>query len=981
VSVVSGVVAGGLFEREAELARVGGLLDGVSRGAGAVVVVEGPAGIGKSELLAAVGAGARARGFGVVSARGSEFEAEIAFGVARQLFEPMLQAASAGERRRLLGGVARVGARALGVEAGEPPADRFAAIHGLFWLCANRAERGPLLLAVDDVQWSDDPSLGWLGYLVRRAGDLALLVVLGLRSGDPGGERGELARLAGDSGVQRIALGPLSAAAVGGIVRAQLDREAEEAFCAACSELSGGNPLLVRELLAAVREEGLPARGASVVALHRVVPAAVGTSVLARLGRMGAEAVALARAVAVLGPRSEVVLAARLAELDPVVAELTADRLAAAQIFAPARPLEFFHPLIGAAVREDIAPGAGRVAHRRAADLIDREGEGSLARVAAHLLACGPAGDGWVVQKLGDAALEALERGAPDVAADYARRALSEPPAAGERAALLSLLGTADWRAGRPNAIAHLEQALVAAGDDPGTVIAACVALALAYVESDRAERSVDVLERALAAVGESDAAPALTERLGTIEPGLRGDARLDLIFEAGIALVGMQNERTAPAALRRAEGLRARLHELADPPVNLLVMLAYYAVRRNRADDAQELAKRALAWVRARERDSLNPYPPPLDTWMVLIVTLTIVECYDALQRLCEDVLVVARRRGAMREAIAILVCRASASCDRGALADAEADARWALEGAEGVHRMHAITELIRVLTERDQLEAAEDELARLGDPRASRSDEMVRFLLARGRLRCAQGRLKGALDDFLECGRRCEPLGRELMSAVPWRAEAALIHAALGDSQEARRLAGEQLELAQAFGRPRTLGISLRARGLVEGGESGLELLGEAVTTLERSQAPLELARALSDYGAALRRAGRRVLARRELERALDLAHRCGARRIAARARAELIAAGAKPRRDAITGRDALTASELRVARLAAEGLTNREIAQALFITTKTAKAHLGRVYRKLEITRRGQLADALSGVVDDGRENPAATATIFS
>jgi DNA-binding CsgD family transcriptional regulator len=173
--------------------------------------------------------------------------------------------------------------------------------------------------------------------------------------------------------------------------------------------------------------------------------------------------------------------------------------------------------------------------------------------------------------------------------------------------------------------------------------------------------------------------------------------------------------------------------------------------------------------------------------------------------------------------------------------------------------------------------------------------------------------------------------------------------------------------------------LGMSLRASGLIEGGETGLELLGEAVKTLERSQSPLELARARSDYGAALRRAGRRVQARAELERALDLAHRCGARRIANRARAELIAAGAKPRRDAITGRDALTAGELRVARLAAEGLTNREIAQALFITSKTAKGHLSHVYRKLEITRRGQLANALTDLFDDGGEDLSATAAI--
>src|SRR5450755_4080957 len=385
MSALPGVAGGGVLEREVELARIDGLLARASIGVGGVVVVEGAAGIGKSELLAAVREGGQERGFAVLKARGSEFEGEIAFGVARQLFEPMLRAASSGERRRLLDGVAGVGARALGVEAGEPPADRFAAIHGLFWLCANRAERGPLVVAVDDVQWTDDPSLAWLGYLARRAGDLALGLVLGLRSGDPGGDRGELDAVVSDRGVERITLGPLSAAAVGAILRAQLDEGADEPFCAACNELTGGNPLLLRELLAGAREEGLAARAEHVPALHLIAPAAVGTSVLARLGRLGGEAVSLARAVAVLGASAgaEVVLAAHLAELDPELAELTADRLAAAQILAPVRPLEFFHPLIGAAVREDIAPGARRVAHRRAAAVLDREGgdEGSLARV------------------------------------------------------------------------------------------------------------------------------------------------------------------------------------------------------------------------------------------------------------------------------------------------------------------------------------------------------------------------------------------------------------------------------------------------------------------------------------------------------------------------------------------------------------------------------------------------------------------------
>lgn len=234
VSIVPTRAGGRLVERDCELAHVDHLFDRVEAEKGAVVVVQGPAGIGKSEFLVAVGAEAQARGFGVLTARGSEFEAEIAFGVARQLFEPMLRLASPGERRRLLDGVARVGARAIGMERGEPPADRFAATHGLYWLLANRGDHGPLVVSVDDVQWADDPSLAWLGYVARRTEELALLLVVALRSGDPGGERRELEGLVASRGVEQFALRPLSAAAVGAIVRAQMDEQADEPFCLAC---------------------------------------------------------------------------------------------------------------------------------------------------------------------------------------------------------------------------------------------------------------------------------------------------------------------------------------------------------------------------------------------------------------------------------------------------------------------------------------------------------------------------------------------------------------------------------------------------------------------------------------------------------------------------------------------------------------------------------------------------------------------------
>ncbi|MBV9001824.1 MAG: AAA family ATPase [Solirubrobacterales bacterium] len=621
-------MAGVLLGRERELAEIEVVIDAARAGCGGLVVVEGPAAIGKTRLIdQAASAAQAAPGMGVLRARGSEFEAEMGFGVARQIFEPMLRAASGGERRRLLGGVARIGAQSLGLVPGEPPGDRFAAIYGLYWLCANRVERGPLVVAVDDVQWADGPSLAWLGYLARRVGDLQLALVLGLRSGDPGGEREELAHLIGDGGARRVVLGPLSTAAIGEIVRGQLDAGAEEAFCLAVSELSGGNPLFVRELLAAAREEGLAAREASVPALKLIAPAAMGTSVLARLGRLGDESVALARAVAVLDAGTEVAVAARLAGLDLVVAELTADRLAAAQVFAPVRPLEFFHPLIGAAVSADMAPGARRVAHRRAAELLDAYGEASLARVAAHLLACGPAGDGWVIGRLRDAARESLDRGVPEAAASYLRRALSEPPSAAERAPVLFMLGAAEWRAGQPAAIAQLEQALDA--EDPGTLIAACSLLALAYGTIDRSERAIEVLERALAAVGDT----------------YEGQA---LVGEAAIVLAGWMNERTAPAALQRAERLRGRLRPLSDPPALLLVTLAYHAANLNHAEEAQELAQRALAY---------EPYPPPVDTCMPLIITLILIENYDAVHRLLDEVLPTARRYAAMRWLVGLAV------------------------------------------------------------------------------------------------------------------------------------------------------------------------------------------------------------------------------------------------------------------------------------------------------------------------------------
>jgi DNA-binding CsgD family transcriptional regulator len=938
-----------LLERDAELARLDALILEAAAGRGAVVAVEGPAGIGKTELLAVVRRRATERGFRPLRAQGRELETEMAFAVVRQLLEPALMPAGPGERRRLLAGPARGGAGALGLAAGAAPTSEFAAVHGLYWLCVNLAERTPLLLTVDDLQWVDRPSLAWLGYFGRRVAELGVLVVVTVREGDPRSREPAVAAVVSDPAVHRAGLLPLSVTSVTALVRSELDPAVSAEFCSACWTLAGGNPLYVRELLAASGTQGLRGTADDVATLYAVAPAAVGASVLGRLARMGREAIGLARALAVLGSQSEVAVAAELAVVDPAVAELTADELAAAQILAPARPLDFFHPLIGEAVYADLALGARRLAHRRAAAILDRAGAAD--RVAVHLLAAGPAGDPWVVERLSAAAENAHERGAPEVAASYLRRALAEPPVETERPALLLRLASAEWYTGQPTAIAHLEEALKAARD-VATIAAAAGPLANAYVVSDRTDIGVAVLQRAIDRIRPTD--PLLALRL-----------------EGASALAGVVDDRTAPEALRTVDRLRARLDEFRDPPVRVLVVIAQVMMRRAQpADEAERLVEQVLA---------RKPYPPPLNVCTSIIVTLIGIEAFDILQRLCDDMLTAARDRAAMQELIGIASFSAWALYRRGELADAEAQARWAVERATGIYAIDARAHLIDILIDRDALADAEEELSRVTPPLDSHSIVAVTYLLARGRLRAAQGRCEEALRDFLACGERCERLGIAL-AVYPWRSEAAMAYAALGRAAEGRRLAQAEVDIARAFGRPRALGAALRSAGLAEGGaglagddedlvgdgDRGLKLLAEAVAVLERSQAPVELARALTDYGAALRRAGQRSQARIQLERGLDVAHRWGARRIAGRARAELVAAGAKPRRDAITGRDALTASELRVARLAAGGKTNRQIAQSLFITTKTASAHLSRVYRKLGVTRRNQLPEALMAAV---------------
>jgi DNA-binding CsgD family transcriptional regulator len=275
----------------------------------------------------------------------------------------------------------------------------------------------------------------------------------------------------------------------------------------------------------------------------------------------------------------------------------------------------------------------------------------------------------------------------------------------------------------------------------------------------------------------------------------------------------------------------------------------------------------------------------------------------------------------------------------------------------------------LVEALVERGELEDAERALEPLAADLQYIAQTAALVRHARGRLRMAQRRLPEALADFRAVGDIALRTQARSPCYLPWRSEAALAHLALGEHDAARLLSAEELKLARAFGARRALGVALRAAGLVEGAPHGEALFREAIEVLDGPDTRLEHARALADLGALLRRGNRRVDAREVLRRAVDAAHHAGARPLADRAETELRATGARPRRVLLTGLEALTASERRIAELAAQGLTNRQIAQNLFVTARTVEGHLTNVFAKLDVRTRVELSRALGTTAGPG------------
>jgi DNA-binding CsgD family transcriptional regulator len=917
----------GLFEREEELACLEGLIERACDGAGGVACVEGAAGIGKSTLLARAQGLARDLDADVLAARCVALEREHPFGAARQLLGGS--------------GVYRMD------DSGSPSAGEqlFAVLDSMYGELATRAERRPSVVCVDDAQWCDAESLRLLAYLAARIHSMRVLLLVGARPAE-GDERELLGTIAG-YGVT-LSPRPLSADAVRAFVSEQMGRAPEDAFAQACGHLSGGNPFLLAELIRTARGEGIEPVAADSERVRALTPAGVSRAVLVRLAQLPPEAALLAGALAVLGGSAPLRDAVELAGLDAVQADAAVDALVRAHVLAPSATPEFLHPLVQSAIYEDLPLSRRRAAHLAAARLLDGAPGADRDRVAAHLLRVAPSGDEWASERLIDAGMPALASGGCDAAAAYLGRALAEPPPEDRRAGLLAALAQAEAACGRQDAVTHMQGALELVsepgdrarfGQSLGRLFFLRSEFALAGEAAKQALRELpdesEPLARALLAdylaaatlypeLGRSGDAPGAALLQEVLAGRLPPEPQLCALVAGSMAILGGANERAREAALQAARSGAAEDDETSQGLAGSFAGVALVVIGE------YELAETTLLSLadRARQRRRM----------------LALAQ-YD-------QVLASLRwREGRLPEAITH--ARESLRLR---------DAGWTFISSLAAPTL-AFAEL-----ERGNVAAAATAVALAEHDHDPRSAPMALARAARGRVALAQREPRRALDELQLAGERAVELyGTEQPDMMPWRPFAALAANALGDQKRAGALAESGVEVTRRVGSPWALGQALRVDGELAGAE-GLPTLQEAVSVLASSRAHLEHAHALVALGCCLRRRRAPREAREPLRAGLEIARRCGAVPLAERAHEELLASGARPRKMLHVGRDALTPAELRVATMAGDGMTNREIAEQLIVSTRTVEAHLAHVYAKLDVNSRRSLGAAL-GDRDNG------------
>ncbi|MFI9741292.1 AAA family ATPase [Streptomyces sp. NPDC052494] len=908
---------------------------------GGILAYAAPAGLGKTTLLAEVRRLAAARGCTVLSARGGDQEQRVAFHVARQLLQPQLAHASDTELRERLGSWYDIVGPALGLRAsgGDSPPDPQGLRDGLDWVLTHLAvRRAPLVVVLDDAHWADPESLGWLAAFAPRAEELPMLLVVAYRPDELPDVGAEFT--GHRSGQRPLGLAPLTTDAIARLVRDRVGAHADDAFCRECWTVTSGNPFEAVELAAKVRDRGLEPTAGGAHELRDLAAALKGSGLVTRLERLGPATVRLAWACAVLGTEISPQLAGAVAGLGGEAVADCAGSLREARVLAeadgPDEPLQFVHPLIATTVYRSI-PAATRVAlHGQAAwCVVVDAGLGSTA-AARHLLETHPEGDSWAVGHLRAAARENLRAGAPDAARRFLARALREPPAADDRAAVLFELGCSSLLTEPATTVNHLRAALEEPIADPALRHGIVYRLSQVLAHSDRLVEASELLGR---------------------EARQTTDARSRLRMQAEKFMwdAFRADEPESPARSRRLTALADRLTGRDLTERYVIGLRAWDATLRAEPSavavrHAERALEGGLSWA-----DESRGFEVPVLT----ALTFLYADRPGRAEELFAAGTAEFERQGWRGAHLSFAYTLLGyIRYRRGRLVEAEDFVRAGLRLAERVGprtpaQWYAVGVTIEVLLARGRVEEA-DRIARdhdFGEPFPA----AVTFpdsQTVHAELLLARGRTDEAAAELAAVGRRLDPRGMRNPAWCPWQLHLAVAEAATTPAR-ARRTAQEAVDRARQYGAPSAIGSALRVLAEVSGPGERVKLLEESVDWLDQSPAAYELARSLVALGIALRRTERAGEAAEHLYRGLEAAQDCGADGLVDEARAELAAAGLRPRALHPAGTDTLTARERQAAELT---VRDRDVALHLGVDATTVSRLLSAVYRKLGTDRTG-------------------------
>jgi DNA-binding CsgD family transcriptional regulator len=919
--------------REPELGRLTRLFPVALGGTAASAVLVGEFGMGKSATLRTAAALAADAGFAVAIATGSRLESHLPGGLARQLADALddLTADPASPRPRTAQATEQCG-----------PAGEGEALERFFQLVRRAAEQGPLFLGIDNVHLSDAWSMRCLAYIRHRVLDLPVLIILTTLIGHPPHRDVALLEMAGctPATITLNGLGDAAAAEILGLAPGELASN--------CREATGGNPYLLH----ALRPRLLP--GAD--------PHALGSSLIGQVlhTRMHEfpHAPAILHAAAILGADAGFDLLAQLAGINELDALQAIDTMVRLHVLDNSNLPTLSYPFARNSVLKDMPQTTRAVSHARAAKLLAETGA-PIDRVATHLLDATAVRIPWGVDVLRLSARNALFAGDADLASRYLRRALDERLSSGRRVAVLLQLAHAEFQIDPPAAAVRVREAVDNIGRrETAAFIATAMLLSLCGGQDARL---------AISAAGQ------IAARLDAGGP----DAVWPLLCMTYLAEAG--SRLGPPPEFRDFE---ERWAPLTDPAArrSRSALLALDAVRNGEsAQDAVTHFADALSHVVAPAGEPAARSPRELgggdgdlfeQHYFFTLATAVLADEPVHVDRLCR-ILDVEREpwdvhipQGALPTLARGIALQASGDLQRASVHFESLLRRFDERGATTTCPVGVLcaAKLVECWVDLGRFEAATSLLDRMDFVASQGLFTHTYLLYARGRLRVATGYTRFGFEDLLSCGRRLAHHGMRFPGFVPWRAHAARAALALGQADDAARLAEEDLSASTRWGAARPLGTALTTLGLVREDDESERALNKAITALRSSPARLQLATALTELGALQARHGQSEKAIETLREAVELSEHCGARPLARRAAEELRSSrrALTPAKDNEHG---LTRQENRIAVMAAQGLTNREIATALHLTRRTVELHLSGAYRKLGIPGRAELGGALA------------------